>query len=185
MAVISMDANDRADSRRPPRQRSFRQRNAVASDRVGSNREPTGFGKVLLEEMNAAGLTRAELARRAGTGASTITRIILGEVQQPDDATLARLARALVEARTVPGTSIADLGEAVGAMHDKLMLAAGYRSSAVRPVPDAASAHPLVIDLQRLIGADSPLPADDVRYLEDMITRLVDPYRSKLRKRSA
>jgi transcriptional regulator with XRE-family HTH domain len=145
---------------------------------VANDKRPTEFGYHLLSEMSAVGLKPAQLARLADTSGSTITRLVYGGVSRPDSDTLAKLARALIQA----GPEVVDFDKAVEDKHNDLLHAAGYRLG-VAPPPVVL--HPLVVELQQMIGEGSPLVAGDVHYLTDMVDRLVEPYRRKTRRRSA
>lgn len=180
MAVISVDAYGQV-RRATPQRRSFRQRNAVTSFHVATDKTPTEFGYELLKLMEAAGLWPAGLARAAGTGASTISRLIYGGVDKPDSNTLERIARALVEATLPRGATRPDTETAVAEMHNKLLHAAGYRIGAA---PETRQLHPLALELDQMIGDGTPLPAADVEFLAVMTDRLMDPYRRKFRKRA-
>lgn len=181
MAVISMDALDQAVRRATPRRNAFQRRNAVASLRVGNDKQPTEFGYRLLKLMSDAGLKPAQLARAAGTSGSTITRLVYGGVGRPDSDTLGKVARALVEAELPAGTPPGDLSTAVEDKHNELLHAAGYRIGAA-PAPPAT--HRYAVELDQMIGAGTPLSDEDVRFLEVMVDRLMDPYRRKLRRRT-
>lgn len=177
MAVISMDANDRA-GRRAPRRRTFHKWNAVASRGVANDKRPTEFGYALLALMNDVDFKSAQLARAADVSPSTVTRLIYGGVGRPDSDTLGRIARALVEA----GPRVANPDQLIEDVHNKLLHAAGYRIGAA---PPPVAAHPLVVELQQMIGDGTPLDEGDVRFLAEMVDRLVEPYRRKVRRRSA
>lgn len=179
--VTVMDVMDRA-TRRIPRQRvPFRARNAVASLRVGTNKQPTEFGYQLLKLIADAGLKPASLARAAGTSGSTITRLVYGGVGRPDSDTLERLARALAHATLAPTATPTDVEEAVKDLHNQLLHGAGYRLGAAPPSPGL---HRYAAEVNQMIGPSSPLPPEDVEFLEVMIDRLIDPYRRKLRRRT-
>lgn len=180
MAVISVDAIGLV-RRVTPQRRSFRERNAVASHHVGNQKQATEFGYELLKLMAEAGLKSAQLARAAGTSGSTITRLIYGGVERPDSETLSRIARALVGATLPPTATSLDVEQAVADLHSRLLHAAGYRIGAAPP-PKAS--HPLAVELQQMIGDGTPLPQEDVHFLEQMVDRLIDPYRRKLRRRA-
>lgn len=182
MAVISMDANDQADGRVARPRIPFQRRNTVASLHVANDKRPTEFGYHLLSEMAAVRLKPAQLARLADTSGSTITRLVYGGVSRPDSDTLAKLARALIQA----GPAVDDFDKAVEDKHNGLLHAAGYRLGAA---PPPVVLHPHVVELQQMIGEGSPLPPDVVQYLADMVDRLMAPhreaYRRKARRRSA
>lgn len=177
MAVISMDAKDQAV--RIPRQRSpFQGGNAVTSDHVGTAKQPTELGYEILRLMGETGLRQAGLSKASGLGSSTISRVIYGEVERPDNRTLTRIAQAFVAAA---GTPPGEVDTATEELHGRLMAAAGYRVGAL---PSARTQHPLAMELDRMIGEGTPLNADEIRFLEEMIGRLVAPYRRKLRHRA-
>lgn len=180
MTVISVDAFGQGRSVTPQR-RSFQPRNAVASLHVGNTKQPTEFGYELLKLMSGAGLKSAQLARAAGTSGSTITRLIYGGVGRPDADTLGRLARAIVSAALPSTATPLEIEDAVKDLHNQLLHAAGYR---LGTAPAPPTLHRYAIELNQMIGPDSPLPQADVEFLETMADRLMDPYRRKLRRRT-
>lgn len=181
MAVISMDATDRA-TRRVPRQRDgFQRRNAVVSLRVGNDKQPTEFGYHLLRLMSEAGVRPADIARGADVSGSTLTRYIYGGSKRPDSETLGRIAQALVRAQINHGHDVGDFTAAVENRHNDLLFAAGHRVGVAVEVPPM---HPYAIELNQLIGDGTPLSDDDVKFIETMYDRIVAPYRTKIRKRS-
>ena len=143
---------------------------AVASFRVANSanapdRRPTEFGLYLLRGMSTAGVTsQRDLARRAGVSNSTITRLIYGE-GAPDRETLEKVAVAL------------------GLDYGDVLARADHGRPAVGQ--EQISLHPRAVEVDLLLSADSPLSEEDRRYLDDMIGRLVAPYRRYLRRRSS
>ncbi len=181
MAVIGMDATDRA-TRRVPRQRgAFQRRNAVVSLRVGNEKQPTEFGYHLLRLMSEAGVRAADIARSANISGSTLTRYIYGGSKKPDSDTLGRIAQALVRAQVAHGVDVGDFPDAVENRHNDLLYAAGQR---IGVAVDVAPMHPFAVELNQMIGEGTPLSGEDVRFIETMFDRLVAPYRTKIRKRS-
>ncbi|GAA2346482.1 hypothetical protein GCM10010170_033240 [Dactylosporangium salmoneum] len=149
---------------------------------MATDKQPTEFGYELLKLMGTAGLRPAGLARAANTSGSTITRLIYGGVERPDSNTLHRIARALIEATSPPGLPSAEAEEAVNELHNNLLHAAGYRIGAA---PPPAPVHRLAVELNQMIGAGTPLTAEEVKFLEFMADQLMEPYRAKLRKRAS
>jgi transcriptional regulator with XRE-family HTH domain len=131
--------------------------------------------------MRDAGLKAAALARTANVSPSTVTRLIYGGVANPDTDTLGRIAAALIDAQLDPRTASVDRDTAVAAKHGALLAAAGHHTGVDA---DPAVYDPLVLELQRMIGSDSPLSREDIEFLRAMTSRLIDPYRSQLQKRS-
>jgi transcriptional regulator with XRE-family HTH domain len=145
---------------------------------VATDKTPTEFGFQLLKLMTDVGLRPTHLARAAGIGGSTLSRYIYGEVDRPDSATLARIARALVVSGNTPAI---ERETAVEQLHNRLLHAAGYR---IGDAPPARTQHPLVVELDQMIGEGTPLTDAEIKFLEEMVGRLVDPYRRKIRKRT-
>lgn len=149
---------------------SRRDRRAVTSFRVANSasapdRRPTEFGLYLLKGMAAAGVTsQRDLARRAVVSNSTVTRLIYGE-GAPDRETLEKVAAAL------------------GLDYGEMLARAGHG----RPAggQEQISIHPRAVEVDLLLSSDSPLSEQDRRYLDDMIERLVAPYRRYLRRRGS
>ncbi|WP_165944431.1 helix-turn-helix transcriptional regulator [Micromonospora sp. KC213] len=125
------------------------------------------FGDWLAGRMDEVGLPRpADLSRATGIDASLIGRWLRGE-SLPGVMNLRRLAPAL-------NTTELDLLARAGHLED------------AKPAPPATRQRPaVVVELERLLGPNSPLPVDKREALENLATALVAPYRSYKRSRRA
>jgi transcriptional regulator with XRE-family HTH domain len=132
--------------------------------------EPTEFGLWLMRKMAAhePPLSQAELARRSGIGQATISRWIFQE-HTPDTRKLEKLATALdvsfAEVLTIAGhgTPAEDISAAL----------AGLRPGV----------EPLAAELSAMLEDGSPLTEQDRQMLEQVVDRLIDPYRKLFRTR--
>jgi transcriptional regulator with XRE-family HTH domain len=184
MALISMDANGRAHVPRSARRVIPLQRNPLVSFRVeNAQKQPTRLGYLLLQEMTHVGIKAAGLARTSGVAPSTITRLIYGGVDRPDEVTLERIARAFAGLSAPSVVDSADLEAAVRAKLASLKLAAGYGVDGV--AEPMRRMHRLAAELDLMIGEGSPLDPRDVEFIETMTDRLIEPYRRKMRRRGA
>lgn len=132
--------------------------------------EPTEFGYFLLSKMAAhePPLSQAELARRTGVGQASISRWIY-KPGRPEPEKLQLLA------------------DTLGIKYDDLLALAGYgrpSQNAVgvpaRPRPELI---PLAAELSAMLQAESPLTDDDRAYIENVVDRIIDPYRRAMRRR--
>ncbi|MGW4467514.1 helix-turn-helix domain-containing protein [Micromonospora sp. NPDC004704] len=129
----------------------------------GDEKRPTEFGVYLMRAMNAAGIrSQRELARRATLSNSTINRLIYEDVQ-PDNATIEQLAEALE-------LTYADVSAQAGF---------GTPPGTKAPI----QFHALAVELDQMLASDSPISEEDRKYIVDMTTRLIDPYRRFMRRR--
>jgi len=123
-----------------------------------------GFGGYLKEAIQAAGFpTPTHFARAVGTDPSVVLRW-LSEEQRPTIRSIERIAPVL--GRTIPEIVMAAYPDRLGG-----------------PSPAAPAVHPLVRELGRILGEDSPIPAGDRAALETVLDRMFDPYRKVLRRR--
>ncbi|GID93450.1 multiprotein-bridging factor 1 family protein [Amorphoplanes digitatis] len=123
-----------------------------------------GFGGYLKEAIQEAGFpTPTHFARAVGTDPSVVLRW-LSEEQRPTIRSIERIAPVL--GRTIPEIVMAAYPDRLGG-----------------PPPAAPAAHPLVRELGRILGEDSPIPAEDRAALETVLDRLFEPYRKVLRRR--
>ncbi|MEU7908113.1 helix-turn-helix transcriptional regulator [Actinoplanes sp. NPDC049118] len=123
-----------------------------------------GFGGYLKEAIQAAGFpTPTHFARTVGTDPSVVLRW-LSEEQRPTIRSIERIAPVL--GRSIPEIVMAAYPDRLGG-----------------PPPVAPAAHPLVRELARILGADSPIPAADRAALETVLDRLFEPYRKVSRRR--
>lgn len=184
MAVISMDATDRAT--RVPRQRSASQDgNAVASRHVETGKTPTELGYLLTRLMGEVDVRPYRLARVAGFGGSTLNRIIFGEVKNPDPTTLDTIAKALVAIRRQKAGLPADgegVADEVAALFGQLMTTAGYQ---LGMPAEPRRMHPKAVELDQWIGEGSPLSAEEIDFLVKAVDRLMKSYGPKVRKRTS
>jgi transcriptional regulator with XRE-family HTH domain len=170
MAVISLNGEDLPVRRRP---RAYRVRsvgrNGLESFPVengeesatGEKRKPTELGWVVLSAMTAAGFRRqAQLARAAEVAPSTISRLIYGGVDIPEERVLAKVA------------------EALGIDAAELKAKAGYSISG-----NARQIDPLALELDQLIGEGSPLPPERRDALRALVDRVMEPDRGELVRR--
>lgn len=184
MALISMDANDHAPSQQPARRVVPLQRNPLVSFRVeNAQKQPTQLGYLLLQEMAGLGIKAAGLARTANVAPSTITRLIYGGVDRPDEDTLERIARAFAGLAAPAVIDAADLERAVRTKLATLKQAAGYGVDGT--AEPARRMHRLSAELDLMIGEGSPLDPRDVEFIETMVDRLIETYRRKMRRRTA
>lgn len=180
MALIFTDGNDRGPrkARRHPTPgtrpvKSFRVRNAPI-DRP-DDRAPTEFGYHLLRERDAAGYrSNADLARAAGLGTATVSRLIYGGVGRPDTETLRKLAEALAPATPKTGRT-----DRVTAKHNELLHAAGYR---IGDPPTARPLHPRALELDMILDPNGPLSDADREAVEMLSARLHAPYLEMIAK---
>src|SRR4051794_15918923 len=122
------------------------------------------FGAYLKEAIRAARFpTPTHFARAAGTDPSVVLRWLSGE-QRPTIRSIERIAPVL-------GRSINEI------------VVAAYPDRVGGPEQAAPVTHPLVHELGRILAADSPVPEPDRMALEAVLDRLLDPYRSVLRRR--
>src|SRR4051812_31610912 len=123
-----------------------------------------GFGAYLKEAIQAARFpTPTHFARAVGTDPSVVLRW-LSEEQRPTIRSIERIAPVL--GRSIPEIVVAAYPDRLGG-----------------PTPVAPAAHPLVRELGRILGEDSPIPADDGAALETVLDRMFEPYRKVLRRR--
>ena len=151
-----------ADGARDPRRPAQRARVPVTSVTVS---DPGDFGRWLIARMAALGLTPADLSRATGIDASLISKWRRGEAQ-PSLANLRRLAPA-------HQTPFVELAAVAG--HNESSDVGG------KTLPRPPAAHPLVLDVARLLGEDSPLPQGERELLEELIGRIIAPYRRRRR----
>ena len=124
----------------------------------------SGFGGYLKEAIRAARFaTPTHFARAAGTDPSVVLRWLSGE-QRPTIRSIERIAPVL-------GRSINEI------------VVAAYPHRVGGPQPAASVTQPLVHELERILAPDSPVPEPDRAALEAVLDRLLDPYRSVLRRR--
>lgn len=125
------------------------------------------FGEWLAGRMQDKGLVRpADLSRATGVDASLIGRWLRGE-SLPGATNLRRLAPAL------------DVPEI------ELFALAGHLEGAATAAAPARERPAVIGELERLLGPDSPLPAEERAGLESLAAALVAPYRSYKRSRRA
>jgi transcriptional regulator with XRE-family HTH domain len=134
---------------------------------MSKRREPTPFGRYIMDLMISADLQRqVDLARAAGTTESTISRLIYSP-GIPDSDTLRKIAQPL------------------RVSHSDLLLRAhdAEPDSGVpqRPVP---TLHPLAIEINRMLADGSPLDPADREALAVILDRLIQPYRAQMRRRT-
>jgi transcriptional regulator with XRE-family HTH domain len=125
----------------------------------------TGFGAYLREAIHAAGFTTpTHFAREVGTDPSVVLRWI-SEEQRPTIRSIERIAPLL--------------GKSINAM-----VHAAYPDRLGQPEREPAPRlHPLAYELGRILADDSPVPTDDRRALEQVLDRMLEPYRRELRRR--
>jgi transcriptional regulator with XRE-family HTH domain len=183
MALISMDANDHAPAGGPARRTVPLQRNPLVSFRVeNAQKQPSQLGYLLLQEMAQAGIKAAGLARAANVAPSTVTRLIYGGVDRPDEDTLGRIARAFAHLAAPAAASSADVETAARAKLASLKRAAGYGvDGEAEPL---RRMHRLAVELDLMVGEGSPLDPREVEFIETMADRLIEPYRRKMRRRT-
>jgi transcriptional regulator with XRE-family HTH domain len=125
----------------------------------------SGFGAYLKGAIQAAGFpTPTHFARAAGTDPSVVLRW-LSEEQRPTIRSIERIAPIL------------------GKTINELVLAAYPDRLGSATPPPIAVAHPLVHELSRMLADDSPIPAADRQALETVLDRMLDPYRTVMRRR--
>lgn len=128
-----------------------------------SSPEP-GFGGYLKEAIQAAGFsTPTHFARVAGTDPSVVLRWLSGE-QRPTIRSIERIAPVL------------------GRRINEIVVAA-YPDRVGGALPAPRLTHPLVHELARILDADSPIPEPDRAALAAVLDRMLDPYRTVLRRR--
>jgi hypothetical protein len=144
----------------------------VAIQGPGPERAPgtepsTGFGAYLRDAIHSAGFaTATHFAREAGTDPSVVLRWI-SEEQRPTIRSIERIAPLL-------GRSI------------QAMVHAAYPDRLGSGEPDPTPRlHPLAHDLGRILAPDSVIPADERHALEQVLTRLLEPYVHLIRRRRA
>ncbi|MDT4993093.1 MAG: hypothetical protein QOH97_2985 [Actinoplanes sp.] len=131
---------------------------------MSSAQPAVGFGAYLKEAIRTARFpTPTHFARAAGTDPSVVLRW-LSEEQRPTIRSIERIAPVL-------GKSINEL--VVAAYPDRLRGAE----------PQVRATHPLVHELARILADDSAVPAADRQALETVLDRILDPYRTVLRRR--
>lgn len=120
---------------------------------------PTQFGMFLLAAMNAAGYpSTTNFARAAGVDPSVVFRWIYG--------------------KTAPTTKIlAKVAPVLGLTESDLIARAYSTGTSLAESPRVI--HPLVAELARLLGDDSPIGTDERQVLETLIDRIVQPYRRR------
>lgn len=127
-------------------------------------RSASGFGDYLREAILAAGYpTPTHFARAVGTDPSVVLRW-LSEDQRPTIRSIERIAPVL-------GKSIQEL------------VMAAYPDRFSDQASNAPAAHPLVHELARMLAADSPIPRADREALATVLDRMIEPYRTLLRRR--
>ncbi|AGZ39976.1 helix-turn-helix domain-containing protein [Actinoplanes friuliensis] len=125
---------------------------------------PAGFGDYLREAIHAAGFpTPTHFARTVGTDPSVVLRW-LSEEQRPTIRSIERIAPVL-------GRTINEL------------VVAAYPDRLGGPAPVTPAVHPLVSELGRILGEDSPISAADRAALETVLDRMFEPYRKVVRRR--
>ncbi|GAA2347154.1 helix-turn-helix domain-containing protein [Dactylosporangium salmoneum] len=143
--------------------RHLRKSPGILADVAEGTRTPTDFGAYLLGRMSTKGMQRqVDLARAAGVGDATISRLIYSSEFTPDVRTLERIAEAL----GVPATDL--VARRMGDLQPPKVLP------------------PVLVELAAMLDPESPLPAEDRRRLESMLELLADANRgAMLRKRTA
>ncbi len=143
------------------------------SSSVKAVKEPTRLGRYVLSRMGELGLARqADLVRASGvdpdTGRtriseSTVSRIVLHPGYTPDRDTLVALAAALHLDPKALVLFVFDLdGE---------------------PAPEYTP-HPRAVQIDRLLGPDSPLADDERQRLDGMLELLVEPLLRPTRRKT-
>jgi transcriptional regulator with XRE-family HTH domain len=129
-----------------------------------SPRPAVGFGGYLREAIHAARFpTPTHFARAVGTDPSVVLRW-LSEEQRPTIRSIERIAPVL-------GKTINEL------------VVAAYPDRVNGPRTELRPAHPLVYELARILADDSPIPEPDRHALETVLDRMLDPYRTVMRRR--
>lgn len=106
--------------------------------------------------------TDAHLARVAEIHGSTLSRLMKdGGTERPKMAVLDRLS------------------EALGLDPDELRGMAGYVTTA-----NIRRYHPYAVELDQMLGDDSPLSAEDKAYLGVMVDKLIGPFRPQIYRRT-
>lgn len=127
-------------------------------------RSESGFDDYLREAILAAGYpTPTHFARAVGTDPSVVLRWLSGE-QRPTIRSIERIAPVL------------------GKTINELVIAA-YPDRLADQVTNAPATHPLVHELARMLAPDSPIPRADREALATVLDRMLDPYRTLLRRR--
>lgn len=137
-----------------------------------AQKQPTEFGVRLLTEMRNANLRAAGLARAADVSPSTITRLIYGGVDRPDEATIGKIAQALAYAIAGPTADPA----LVEAKRQELLQASGHQPGMAAMMTFDSD----VVEYQLMIGPGTLLDPDEVAFLRTMHRRLIEPYRKKM-----
>lgn len=107
---------------------------------------------------------QVDLARAADISESTVSRLIYSD-SVPDPETLNKIAPAL------------------GVDPQKLILMTHVPDADEAP-PAPRQRHPLVVEIERMLAPDSPIPPEDLKMLERMLDRVIDhPYRQMMRRR--
>jgi len=132
------------------------------------DRQPTAFGEWLIAQMSGMGISQTELAGRIGVAQATISRWVFRDIK-PDEVKLNQLGDVL------------GLGRAARL---EMFERAGYGQHAARTGQTGEVApHPIVQEIRRMLDPDSPIPPEDLRILETLLDRVVDPYRKVMRRR--
>lgn len=133
---------------------------------MAPHQSASGFGDYLREAILAAGYpTPTHFARAVGTDPSVVLRWLSGD-QRPTIRSIERIAPVL-------GKSINEL------------VVAAYPDRLSGPAPNVRATHPLVHELARMLAADSPIPRADQDALATVLDRMLEPYRTLLRRRKS
>ncbi len=130
---------------------------------------PTALGALLLNRMTELGMRyQADLVRQAADlghklSDSTVSRLLYNDFH-PDPPTL----RALAAALDIDLTAL-------------VLYVYGIDGGEVRPALDGA--HPLAVEIGRMLAGDSPIPAADREMAATILDRVVEPYRPLMRRR--
>lgn len=137
--------------------------------RVSKGSDLPAFPEWLTAAIEARYETDSAFARAAGVSPSAVSRWTKGELR-PTPKILERIAPALgVSAQTLSAIAYPELGSDIPE--------ASYQPPKL--------AHPLALDVERLLAEESPVPSDERATLANLIEHVVKPYRRYLRKRRA
>lgn len=124
------------------------------------------FSEVLSEAIEEWYASDSDFARRAGVSSSAVSRWVAGTVI-PTVPTLEKIAPYL----RLPAAALISIAYP------------GTGSNAGGPATKLH--HPLALDVDRLLGEESPVPEDERATLATLLEHVVSPYRRHLRRRRA
>lgn len=145
-------------------------RRALRSFRVSNGWDYAAFGNYIRRAAANLGLERpADISRATGVTPSLLSKWFRG-MERPSMASLHKVAEGL----RVP---LVDLIVLTGRASEADL------DTATPQLPPTFDAHPLAVELNRMLADDSPLSAEQRGRLELVVDHSMDPYRGLLKRR--